>query len=243
MIRIRALHKRYGDFTALRRLDLEIGAGELFGLLGPNGAGKTTTLQILAGLLAPDGGSAALCGFDVCTQRDQARRRAGYVPDRPYVYDRLTGRELLGFVAELYGMDRAAGRDATARWLERFDLSARADELIASYSHGMTQRVALAATLLPDPQVLIIDEPMVGLDPRGARLLKDLMRERCQDGKVVLMSTHSLEVAEQTCDRVGILHRGALVELGTLDQLRARSASQGQSLEAIFLEMTGDPLV
>jgi len=241
VIRIEALSKRYRNTVALERLDLEIGAGELFGLLGPNGAGKTTTLQILAGLLAPTSGSAAICGFDLERQGDEARRRLGYVPDRPYVHDRLTGRELLGFVTELYGLDRAESRREAERWLQRFDMQDRADEVIASYSHGMTQRIVLAATLLPDPEVLILDEPMVGLDPRGARLLKDLLRERCGSGKTVLISTHTLDVAEETCDRIGILDRGRLVELGSIEELRSRSASSGRTLEAIFLEMTEDP--
>ena len=250
MIHIRDLTKRYDATEALRGISIHVRRGELFGFLGPNGAGKTTTLQILAGLLRPTSGSATVAGFDVATHPLEVKRRIGYVPDRPYVYERLTGRELLRLFGDLYDLDRAAAERDAARWLHTFGLTEHAHELIEGYSHGMKQRIVLAATLLHDPELLIVDEPMVGLDPHGARLFKDLMRERCAQSRTVLMSTHTLQVAEETCDRVGILHRGRILAVGTVAELRARvhDAPSGNgasapdrpaSLEDIFLTLTG----
>jgi ABC-2 type transport system ATP-binding protein len=241
MIRVDGLAKRYenaaGELWALGGIDLEVRPGELFGLLGPNGAGKTTTMLILAGLLAPTSGTAHVAGFDVATHPREAKRRTGYIPDRPYVYERLTGRELLRLYGDLYDLAPADIKAKTEHWLEVFGMQRAADELIESYSHGMKQRIVLAATLLVDPEVLIVDEPLVGLDPSGARLFKDLMKQRCGAGKTVLMSTHALEVAEATCDRVGILHRGKVVAVGTVAELRQKLAKDGASLEELFLAM------
>jgi ABC-2 type transport system ATP-binding protein len=240
MIRLRELRKRYqnaaGDVWALGGIDLAVERGELFGLLGPNGAGKTTTMLILAGLIAPTSGSAEIAGFDVQRSPRDAKRRLGYVPDRPYVYEKLTGRELLQLYADLYELD-AVGRDID-RWLEIFGMTGKADELIEGYSHGMKQRIVLAATLLRDPEVLVVDEPLVGLDPSGARLFKDLMAERCAAGRTVLMSTHTLQIAEETCHRVCILDEGKVLAVGTVDELRARFGAAGQSLEELFLGLT-----
>lgn len=239
MIRIEKLVKRYDQMEALRGISIHVQPGELFGFLGPNGAGKTTTLQILAGLLRPTSGSVWVAGFNVATHALEVKRRLGYVPDRPYVYEKLTGRELLQLFGDLYGMDRARIRSEGERWLEIFGLTAHRDDLVEGYSHGMKQRITLAATLLHDPELLIVDEPMVGLDPQNARLLKDLMRERCQRGRTVLMSTHTLQVAEETCHRVGIIHRGEIVAVGTVEELRQKLAREGATLEDIFLHMTG----
>jgi len=240
MIRIRNLTKRYDRTEALKGINIDVEAGELFGFLGPNGAGKTTTLMILAGLLEPTSGSVEVAGFDVATQGLEVKRRLGYVPDRPYVYDKLTGRELLRLYGDLYGLERGRAERQGERWLDIFGLQDKADELVEGYSHGMKQRIILSATLLHDPGVLVVDEPMVGLDPQGARLLKDLMTQRCKSGKTVLMSTHTLQVAEETCDRVGIIHRGEIIAVGTTDELRRKMANDGASLEEIFLAMTGD---
>jgi ABC-2 type transport system ATP-binding protein len=237
-IRIRGLRKRYGDFEAVRGIDFEVRAGELFGFLGPNGAGKTTTLMILAGLLRPTSGEVEVAGHSAASDPLEVKRLIGYVPDRPYVYEKLTGREVMRLFGDLYDVEPkridALGRE----WLARFDLTGKADELVESYSHGMKQRLVLAATLMHDPEVLIVDEPLVGLDPWGARLLKDLMRERCARGRTVLMSTHTLQVAEETCDRIAIINGGSIVARGTIDELRQELARDGASLEDIFLAMT-----
>lgn len=237
-IKIRGLCKRYGDFEAVKGLDIQVRAGELFGFLGPNGAGKTTTLMTLAGLLEPTAGVVEVAGFNVATHPVEAKRRLGYVPDRPYVYEKLTGREVMQLFGDLYDVERARIDALSREWLARFDLNGKADELVESYSHGMRQRLVLAATLMHDPEVLIVDEPMVGLDPWGARLLKNLMRERCDSGRTVLMSTHTLQVAEETCDRIAIIDKGSVVAYGTVNELRGNLARDGASLEEIFLAMT-----
>lgn len=240
MIRISKLTKRYGRVEALKGIDIHVRPGELFGFLGPNGAGKTTTLSILAGLIRPTSGTVHIGGLDALAAPLQVKRIMGYVPDRPYVYEKLTGRELLRMFGDLYGMPSDVVRVQGQRWLEVFDLVEQGDELIEGYSHGMKQRITLAATLLHDPDLLIVDEPMVGLDPQNARLLKNLMQERCRRGKTVLMSTHTLQVAEETCHRVGIIHRGQIIAVGTVEELRAQLFSEGASLEDIFLQMTAE---
>jgi len=239
MIEIRGLTKRYDRVEALKGIDIDVAPGELFGFLGPNGAGKTTTMQILAGLLTPTAGSVKIAGIDLATDPRGVKQRIGYLPDRPYIYEKLTGRELLRLFADLWGVPAQQARTRAGDMLDLFGLTHQGDELTEGYSHGMKQRICLAATLMHDPDLLIIDEPMVGLDPQGARLFKDLMRQRCAAGKTVLMSTHTLQVAAETCDRVGIIHRGEIAGVGTVAELRSRYTREGADLEEIFLTMTG----
>lgn len=243
MVRLRGLKKRYDDFWAVKGLDLEIPRGELFGFLGPNGAGKTTTMMILAGLLQPTEGSAEIAGFNVVTQTVEAKRRLGYIPDRPYVYEKLSGSEFVSVLADMYGVPADAARDTGARWLEVLGLGNKRRELIEGYSHGMRQRLVLAATLTIDPEVLVIDEPMVGLDPQAARLFKRLMRERCEAGRTVIMSTHTMPVAEETCDRVGIMNQGRLLAEGTMDELRRIVPRPDATLEDVFFALTDQEAV
>ncbi|MEO1174373.1 MAG: ABC transporter ATP-binding protein, partial [Myxococcota bacterium] len=238
MVRLRGVKKRYDDFWAVKGLDLEIPRGELFGFLGPNGAGKTTTMMILAGLLQPTEGRAEIAGFNVVTQTVEAKRRLGYIPDRPYVYEKLTGNEFVSVLSDMYGVPIDEAKSNGAQWLQVLGLGEKRRELVEGYSHGMRQRLVLAATLTVDPEVLIIDEPMVGLDPQAARLFKRLMRERCTAGRTVIMSTHTMPVAEETCDRVGIMHRGRLLAEGTLEELRGSLSDEGATLEEVFFALT-----
>ena len=236
---VRSLVRRYGDLTAVDRLDLEVEAGEIVGFLGPNGAGKTTTLRVCAGLLAPDAGEVMIAGFPHTRAPLEARRRLGFVPDRPFLYERLSGREFLDFVAALYEVPGAAARATAEALIERFELTEAADDLIEGWSLGMRQKVSVAAALLHDPPLLLLDEPLLGLDPGGARALKDLLRERASLGHGVLVSTHLLEVAERLCDRVTIIDRGRRLASGTLAELRGERSSA--SLEDVFLALTRDP--
>ncbi|MDZ7616691.1 MAG: ABC transporter ATP-binding protein [Patescibacteria group bacterium] len=238
MIRFTDVCRSYDGKVAVDDLTLAIPSGELFGLLGPNGAGKTTTLKMLVGLLRPDRGSLQVCGHDVANEPRQAARFIGYVPDQPYLYDKLTGREFLEFSAEMRGLDRATTGHRIERESERFRLASFLDDLGETYSHGMKQRVVFASALLHDPPVLVIDEPMIGLDPRSVRLVKDHLRELAASGRTVLMSTHTLDVAEEIANRIGIIHRGRLHFLGTVSELRSVRRSHHASLEALFLALT-----
>jgi ABC-2 type transport system ATP-binding protein len=238
MIDCRALTKCYGELVAVDRLDLTIPRGELFGFLGPNGAGKTTTIKILTGLLRPSSGSARIGAYDLVEAPLQAKRITGYIPDTPVLYDKLTPLELFEFVGELYGLARADYAGRGAELLERFELSEWRHELLESFSHGMRQKVAIATALLHDPQVLILDEPMVALDPHGARQIRELLREQTRAGKTVFISTHTLSLAEEVCDRIGIIHRGRLVALGGMDQLRQQARLSDRRLEEVFLALT-----
>lgn len=229
--------KRYGRHVAVADLSLRIHTGELFAFLGPNGAGKTTTIKLIAGLLRPHAGEVFVCGHRMNMNGTPAKALISYVPDQPYLYDKLTGREFLQFVGQMYRLPEATYRSTLDVLIERLSMGEFLDELTETYSHGMKQKVVLAAALLHDPQVLVIDEPMVGLDPRTARSVKDLFRERVRAGRTVFMSTHTLEVAEAIADRIGIIHRGVLRALGTLAELKSR-ASQDHSLEDIFLALT-----
>ena len=236
MIRVDAVQKRYGKFQAVHPLDLHVRPGEVFGFLGPNGAGKTTTIRMLAGVLQPTAGRILIDGVDIVTDPVEARRRIGYIPDRPYLYDKLTAREFLAFVGGIYGLPARESRERGDHLLEEVDLFERADELIEAYSHGMKQRLVLAASLLHRPRVLIVDEPMVGLDPHGTRKIKGRFREIARSGRSVFLSTHSLDTAQDVCDRVGILFRGRLVALGTVDELGTGRGST--DLEEVFLRIT-----
>jgi ABC-2 type transport system ATP-binding protein len=210
----------------------------LFALLGPNGAGKTTTIKMLVGLLRPDRGKICVCGRDVAHQRRKAAHLLGYVPEGPFLYDKLTGREFLEFTAEMRGLDRSDIKARIARETETFSLSGFLDALVETYSHGMKQRLVFASAVLHDPAVLVVDEPMVGLDPRTVRIVKDLLRSRAAAGTTVFMSTHTLAVAEEIADRIGILHHGRLRFLGTVAQLQQELSSEHSSLESLFLQLT-----
>jgi len=237
MIELNEVTKRYGAKVAVDRLTLHIDAGELFAFLGPNGAGKTTTIKLICGLLFPTSGRVRVGGFDLEKEGDQARQLISYVPDQPYLYEKLTGREFLQFVADMYGLSRAHGLQRINKMIELFDLGEFVDDLTERYSHGMRQRTVFAAALLHEPRVLIVDEPTVGLDPRGVRLLRDLLRQEADRGTAVFLSTHSLDVAEKLADRIGIVERGRLICCGTLHSLRAQAALDG-SLEDVFLILT-----
>ncbi|MDQ6603755.1 MAG: ABC transporter ATP-binding protein [Chloroflexota bacterium] len=233
------LTKQYGAFAAVSNLTLRVNPGELFGFLGPNGAGKSTTMKMLAGILVPTNGGARIAGYDVATQPLETKARLGYMAEEPLLYDKLTGREFLTFIADLYRVPKSLQSARIAQLLGWFDLTDKAQELIESYSRGMRQKIALAAALVHDPDVLILDEPTSGLDPRAARVVKDLLQDEVHRGKTVLMSTHILEVAEQMVSRVGIMDHGRLIAVGTLDDLRTRARAADASLEELFLRLTG----
>lgn len=238
MIEVRGLVKRYGRQRAVDGVDLDARAGEVVALLGPNGAGKSTTIKALVGLLRPTTGSLVVAGHDVLRAPLAAKAAVGYVPDRPYLYPKLTARELLRFVGRLRRVQDAEGRaDA---WLERFGLTDVGNEIVETYSHGMRQKLTFAAALLADPAVLVVDEPMVGLDPRAARQVRDLMRDHAARGRTVLLTTHNMDVAEAVAQRVVVLHRGRVAAQGTLAALRDRVGRDDADLEAIFLQLTED---
>lgn len=236
------LVKRYGDKVAVEDVGFQVYGGEIFGFLGPNGAGKTTTIKMIVGLLQPTQGVIQVGGFDVQEQPQQAKAVSGYVPDEPNLYAKLTGRELLRFVGDLYGISRQQLARRTDELLRLFDLDEAGDDTIDSYSHGMQQKTALAAALIHDPKVLVLDEPTVGLDPKSARLIKDILRQIANRGAAVFLSTHILEIAERMCDRIGIINQGRLIAVGTMEELRTLRTSETageRSLEDIFLELTG----
>lgn len=237
MIRTEHLTKDFGNFRAVDDLNLEIGAGEFFAFLGPNGAGKTTTIKLLTGLLKPTAGRAFIGGFDIQQQPIEARRLLAYVPDMPFLYDKLTPREFLRFVGELYGMERGRIERGIGELFELFSLTEHANAQIETLSHGTRQRLVIASALLHDPKVFIIDEPMVGLDPRSARVVKDVLKERSRNGMTVFLSTHILHIAEELADRIGILHNGRLIAVGTMEELRIASGVMG-ALEDAFLTLT-----
>ena len=239
MLSTRLLTKRYGSLTAVEDLDLEVGAGELFGFLGPNGAGKTTTIKMLVGLLRPTSGSARVADIDILAEPEQAKARIGYVPDAATLYEKLSAREFLEFSGDLYHVERRLRDRRIDALLKLFDLESRGNDFLSGYSRGMRQKVSLAAALLHDPQVLFLDEPTVGLDPQSARQMKDILQDFCKEGKTVFMSTHILEIAERMCTRLAIINHGRLIAMGSLQELRHMVGQDGQSLEQIFLELTG----
>ena len=238
MIELDNVTRTYGEKKAVAGLSLTVPKGELFAFLGPNGAGKTTTIKMLVGLLRPSSGQVRLGGFDVTAQPRHACSLLGYVPDVPYLYDKLTGREFLQFIAGMHGYTRHETQERIGREIDHFELAEFIDSLTESYSHGMKQRLVFASALLHDPAVLVIDEPLVGLDPRSSKLVKDLLRARARAGAAIFMSTHLLDVAEQIADRIGIVDQGKLLCVGTLAELRNRLAAQHTSLEQLFLDVT-----
>ena len=239
MIELDHLTKKFGTFHAVRDLSLHIPPGEIFGFLGPNGAGKTTTLRMMAGLMKPTSGRILLDGKDMTRQPEQAKAILGYIPDRPYLYEKLTGGEFLEFIAGLHRLDPKDGwKRRSEQLLEYFDLLSWRHELIESYSHGMRQRLIISAALLPRPKVLVIDEPMVGLDPRGVNLVKSLLRDLVGSGMTVFLSTHILAIAEEVCQRIGIIHEGQMISLGTMEDLREQARIGDERLEPLFLKLT-----
>lgn len=238
LIKTENLSKRFGTVAAVNQLNLEVRAGEIYGFLGPNGSGKTTTIKMLTGLLEPTAGRAYICGIDIIKEPAKAKALLAYVPDQPKLYGKLTAREFLALMADLYRIPRDVSRQRAQQLLEMFGLETRADELLEGYSHGMRQKVVLAAALIHQPRVLLMDEPTVGLDPASARLLKDVLAELARQGATILVSTHILEIAERLCHRVGILQAGHLIAQGSPEELRTQAGRKG-SLEDIFLELTG----
>jgi ABC-2 type transport system ATP-binding protein len=241
-VEARQLVKRYGTLSAVDGVSFQAMRGEVFGFLGSNGAGKTTTLRMLCGLLKPTSGTALIDGIDIVEEPLAAKARLGYLDEEPFVHPHLTGREFLNFVADLYRMPRGAQREERmARLLSLFDLATKDGELIGSYSHGMRQKIGLASLLIREPSVLLLDEPTNGLDPRSARLVKDLLEELAARGTTVLLSTHILEVAQALCRRVAIIDRGRIVAVGTMEELRVQAGRAGANLEDLFLQLTAGP--
>jgi len=240
MIRLTDLTKRYGSFTAVNGITLDVPRGELFGFLGPNGAGKTTTLRMIAGILRPTSGSVEVGGIDVVANPMAAKSKLGYIPDRPFIYEKLTGAEFLRFVAGLYDQQGPDIERRARELLALFDLEEWRDEMVESYSHGMRQKLIISSAFVHRPEVIVVDEPMVGLDPKAARILKDLFREYTRRGHTIMMSTHTLEVAETMCDRIAIIQGGVIRAAGTMADLRASAESGTMGLEEIFLKLTGE---
>jgi ABC-2 type transport system ATP-binding protein len=239
MIAIHDLVKRFGAFTAVDGVSLEVEPGEIHGFLGPNGAGKTTTIRMIAGLLKPTSGTILVNHHDLAAEPEQAKASLGFIPDRPFIYEKLTAGEFLRFHAGLYGMDEAMVGARVLEMLELFELGRWERELVESFSHGMKQRLVMSAAFLHRPRAVLVDEPMVGLDPRGARLIKDVFRRMSDRGVAILMSTHTLEVAQEMCDRISIILKGRIIARGTVDELRALAGDPGQQLTDVFLRLTG----
>ena len=237
MIELDHLVKKFGDLTAVNDVSLTIGRGEFFAMLGPNAAGKTTTIKLLTGLMKPTSGASRICGFDFQTQPLEARRRLAYVPDFPFLYDKLTAWEFFRFTGQVFQLDAARIEKNSRELVARFHLGEFADRPLEGLSHGTRQRIAIVSALLHDPEVFVIDEPMVGLDPQHARVVKDVLKERSRAGMTVLVSTHQLSIAEEISDRIGIIHDGRLIAVGTREELRRQSGSAG-ALEEIFLSLT-----
>lgn len=238
-VRLEHLSKAFNGFWAVRDLNLEIYQGEFFAFLGPNGAGKTTTIKMMTGLLHPSEGRALMGGFDIQIQPTEAKRLLGHIPDHPYLYEKLTGRDFFTFIGDLYGIARAEQEERRAYYFSLFDLEEAADRLIENYSHGMRQKLCFSVALMHRPAILVVDEPMVGLDPLSARKVKNLLREECKRGATVFLSTHQLSVAEELSDRIGIITQGRLRFLGDLSALRRQVRQEG-NLEELFLELTAD---
>jgi len=238
MIKLIHLTKTYQELRAVDDLNLKVREGTLFGFLGPNGAGKTTTIKMMAGVLKPTSGSIIINGMDLAQEPEKVKKCIGFIPDRPYLYEKLTGMEFLRFIAGLYSIDHASSLQSRIHdLLDLFDLTHWRDELIESYSHGMKQRLVMCSALLPQPKVLIVDEPMVGLDPRGSRLVKDIFMEESRKKTTIFMSTHSLEVAAEVCQEIAIIQAGKIIAQGSSEELKRVAGVEG-SLESVFLKLT-----
>jgi len=240
MIRLSGLTKHYGSFVAVDGLDLHVSQGELFGFLGPNGAGKTTTLRMIAGILKPTAGRVEIGGVDLAVDPIAAKAKLGFIPDRPFIYEKLTGAEFLRFVAGLYDQHGAQVEHRARELLALFDLEEWRDELVESYSHGMRQKLIISSAFVHRPEVIVVDEPHVGLDPKAIKILRDLFREYAARGHTIMMSTHTLATAESLCDRIGIIVNGKMHALGTMAELRGSATYGGSGLEEIFLKLTGE---
>ncbi len=240
MIALEQLTKRFDNVCAVRELNLVVPAGEIFGFIGPNGAGKTTTIRMMGGILQPTSGVVSICGIPMHSRPEAAKRKIGFIPDRPYLYEKLTGMEFLRFTADLYAVHPDHFQEKAQTLLKMFSLSDWASELIESYSHGMRQRLIMSAALLHDPEIIIVDEPMVGLDPAGIKMVKDLFKQLSRKGVTVFMSTHTLKVAEDVCDRIGIIYKGTLLTTGTAEMLRQKAKLAQADLEDVFIKLTSE---
>ena len=241
MIELKDLTKKYGAFEAVNNLSLSVKKGEVFGFIGPNGAGKTTTIKMMGGILEPTSGTVNIAGINMQKEPEKAKSKIGFIPDRPYLYEKLTGTEFLRFTADLYGVSPEAFQSRTLKILKDFSLENWAHELIESYSHGMKQRLIMSAALLHDPEVIIVDEPMVGLDPAGIIMVQHLFRSLAGQGVTIFMSTHTLKVAEDICDRIGVIHKGRLIAIGTTQELQREANVTEADLERVFLNLTSEP--
>ena len=239
MIELNNLTKRYGNTLAVNNLNLSVSKGEIYGFIGPNGAGKTTTIRIMGGVLAPTEGMVVIDGINMADDPESVKRRIGFIPDRPFIYEKLTGMEFMRFSADLYGVDERVFSENARDLLKKFAILNWADELIESYSHGMKQRLIISSALLHNPTVIIVDEPMVGLDPAAIKMVKNMFRELAHEGMTIFMSTHTLTVAEDICDRIGVIHKGCLIATGTTGDLRRLAGVEAADLEEVFLNLTG----
>ena len=238
MIELKSLTKNYGDYKAVDDLNLCVKKGEIFGFIGPNGAGKTTTIKMIGGILAPSAGTVTVAGIDIQQEPEKAKSKIGFIPDRPYLYEKLTGMEFLKFTADLYGVPADIFPKKAHQNMEMFSLADWSDELIESYSHGMKQRLIMSAALLHDPEVIIVDEPMVGLDPMAIMMVKDLFQRLARRGVTVFMSTHTLAVAEDICERIGVINKGHLIASGSTADLQRKANVTDAALEKVFLNLT-----
>ena len=242
MIRIVNLTKHYGKLAAVDALNLEVAAGEIFGFLGPNGAGKTTTIRVMMGILKASAGQVVLGGYDIEREALSAKAISGFIPDRPFIYEKLSGSEFLEFVGKLHRVEPERLRRRSAELLDLLELSAWRDDLVESYSHGMKQRLVVCAALIHEPRILVVDEPMVGMDPKGARTLKDLFRSLARRGTTLFLSTHSISFAEEICQRIGIIQKGRLIACGTMAEIYRQAKANSGNLESVFLELTREQI-
>jgi ABC-2 type transport system ATP-binding protein len=240
MIELKDLTKKYGDFEAVIDLNLSVQKGEVFGFIGPNGAGKTTTIKMMSGILQPTKGTVSIAGINMQDSPEKAKSKIGFIPDRPYLYEKLSGIEFLKFIADLYGVSEETFQASAYAILKNFSLVDWADDLIESYSHGMKQRLIMSAALLHDPEVIIVDEPMVGLDPAAIIMVKALFRKLAGNGVTVFMSTHTLKVAQDTCNRIGVINKGRLIAIGTTQELQRAANVSEDDLEQVFLNLTNN---
>lgn len=243
MIRLQNLTKKFHNVTAVDNINLEVPRGQLFGFLGPNGAGKTTTIRMMAGLIKPTAGEIFISDWSVQEYPREAKQICGFIPDRPFIYGKLTGREFLKFISRLYNVNSTVTEQRIQHLFNLFAITGFGDDLVEGYSHGMKQRLVMAASLIHKPSVIIVDEPMVGLDPKGAKLVKKVFKELCSAGCTIFMSTHTMEVAEEMCDRIGIIQDGRLIAVGTMRQLKEKTGGEARKLENIFLKLTGDEVM